>query len=517
MTGSRLSTVTRATPTTDVAVLGGGPAGTTAARMLAHLGHRVVLLTRPAPGPPLAESLTPSCAKLLARIGVLEAVNRAGFVRSTGHTVRWGSGTARVEPFADGELGWQLSSADLERVLLKEAKAAGALVHRHASVRAVMVNDDGAASRVSYEERGRIRQIEAPWVIDCTGRTGLMSRSGSGRLAAGARTIAIVGTWERRPHWKLADETHTHVESYPGGWAWSVPLSRTRRQVTVMLDPTRTDVARGSRLRLTYREELARTAMIRGMIEGARFLGSPWARDASSYESAAPAYRRVLVAGDAASFVDPLSSYGVKKAMASAWLAATVVHSVLRDASIEEAALALFAVRERAMMSGLKRQLAELAREAAEAHAEAHAEARPQLHPAGFWGDRAGADIVDAGGDPDVAALRADDDVRAAFEEIRSRPTIEFRAVSNVRRGPRPVVLGDRVVLADHLIVPAFPEGIRYIRSVDLMRLADLAPAQREVPALFDAYNKTGTPAAIEDFLGALAVLVGKGILEFSA
>lgn len=503
---------------TDVAVLGGGPAGTTAARTLAQLGHRVVLLTRPAPGPPLAESLTPSCAKLLARIGVLEAVNRADFVRSTGHTVQWGSSAPRIEPFAGGERGWQLSTADLDRVLLKEAKAAGALVHRHASVRAVVVNDDGAASRVSYEERGRIRQIEAEWVIDCTGRTGLMSRAGSGRVATGARTMAIVGTWERRPHWKLANETHTHVESYPGGWAWSVPLSRTRRQITVMLDPSRTDVGRGSRLRLTYREELARTTMIRGMIEGARFLGSPWARDASSYESVAPAstHRRVLVAGDAASFVDPLSSYGVKKAMASAWLAATVVHSVLVDPSIEAAALELFAARERAMVAGLKRQLAELAREAAEAHAGPDADADAQVRSVGFWGDRVGADIVDAGGDPDVAALRGDEDVRAAFEEIRSRPTIELRAVSNVRREPRPIVLGDRVVLADHLVVSTFPDGIRYIRSVDLLRLADLAPAHREVPALFDAYNTTGTPAAIEDFLGALAVLVAKGVLKFS-
>ena len=88
--------------------------------------------------------------------------------------------------------------------------------------------------------------------------------------------------------------------------------------------------------------------------------------------------------------------------------------------------------------------------------------------------------------------------------------------MSNVRREPRAIVFGDRVVLADHLIVPAFPDGIRYIRSVDLMRLADLAPAHREVPALFDAYNKAGTPAAIEDFLGALAVLVGKGVVEFA-
>ncbi|MEQ1694050.1 MAG: FAD-dependent monooxygenase, partial [Gemmatimonas sp.] len=121
--------------TVDVIVLGGGPAGAAAARMLAQWGHHTLLLTRPPRGPSLAESLTPSCGKLLDRIGVLNAINGAGFVRSTGHTVQWGSANARVESFGSGELGWQLLRSELDRVLLREAQQAGAIVHRHANVR----------------------------------------------------------------------------------------------------------------------------------------------------------------------------------------------------------------------------------------------------------------------------------------------------------------------------------------------------------------------------------------------
>lgn len=504
MAARKSAAVEKPEPECDVAVLGGGPAGTAAARLLALQGHRVVLLTRPAPGPPLAESLTPSCGKLLERIGVLDAMNGAVFIRSTGHTVRWGSGDERVERFAGGGLGWQVVRDGLDRVLLRRAKEAGAQVHRHASVRAVS-ELGGGALRVSYEERGRTRQLVARWVVDCTGRTGLMARAGSGRVVQGPRTIALVGVWERRPHWDVADESHTFVESYDGGWAWSVPVSRTRRQVTVMLDPSRTSVARGGRLRLTYREELARTTMIRGITEQARFLGSPWARDASSYECESAAQGRVLLVGDAASFVDPLSSYGVKKALASAWLAAVVIHSALDDSKIEAAAVRLFASRERAMAAGLRRQLDELAREAASAH------------PAGFWGDRQGADAMDAAGDPDIAALRTDESVRTAFEAIRARPTLQLRLVSNVERRSLPVVDGDKVVLADHFILPAFPQGIRYIRSVDLITLAELAPGHRDVATLFDAYNGVAAPVLIEDLLGALAVLAGKGVLASSA
>jgi hypothetical protein len=286
-------------------------------------------------------------------------------------------------------------------------------------------------------------------------------------------------------------------------------VSRIRRQVTVMLDPSRTDVAQGRRLPLTYRDELARTSMVRTMTDQARPIGAPWARDASAYscgESAlscdAPSRARLLIAGDAASFVDPLSSFGVKKALASGWLAAVVAHSVMADATIEAAAMALFTARERAMVTGLRRELGELAREAANAH------------PTGFWGNRAGPDVLAEGGDPDVAALRSDADVIGAFAAIRNSESLRLRAVSSVRRGSRPVVDGNTVVLRDHLVVPAFPEGIRYLRNVDLIALADLAPDHHDVPALYLAYCAKAGGTPIADVLGALAVLVGKGILQ---
>ncbi len=487
----------------DVAVLGGGPAGAAATRLLAETGHRVVLLTRPAPGPPLAESLTPSCSKLLERVGVRDAMDGADFVRSSGHTVRWETDAERVELFAGGELGWQVRRDRFDRLLVSSAKAAGAEIHRHASVRAVEQGEDQRV-RVAYEERGRARHLVARWVVDATGRSGLMSRSGSGRTNRGPRTVAIVGLWERRPRWPLANPSHTHVESYPGGWAWSVPVSPTRRQVTVMLDPTRTDVAGGNRLRITYREELARTTMIRELTRGARFLGSPWARDASSYECANAAYGRILVAGDAASFVDPLSSFGVKKALASGWLAAVVVHSVLMDPPLAGPALGLFAARDRAMVAGLKRQLQQLAGDAAAAY------------PGGFWADRAGTDVVDDAGEPNVSALRLDPDVRAAFDQIRSRPSLGLHAVEGVRREVRATVLDRTVVLREHLVVPAFPDGLRYVRNVDLVVLAGLATTHDQVPALFDAYCASAPPVSLPDLLGALAVLVGKGILRFA-
>lgn len=492
----------------DAVVIGGGPAGATAARLLASWGHRVALLTRPAPRPALAESLPPSCRKLFDRAGVRGAIDAAGFLRSAGNTVRWGGDSQRVERFADGEFGYQVSRDVFDRVLLAECAAAGALVTQRAIVRDVTEERDAACRAiVAYDVGATHRRVAARWILDCTGRAGLLARRGWRRPEPRLRTMAIAAVWERRDGWPLADPSHTLVESYEGGWAWSVPVSETRRHITVMVDPALTTVAGRLRLSATYQAELAKTTSLRDLVQGATLLGRPFARDASSYSAARAGEDGVLLVGDAASFIDPLSSYGVKKALASAWLAAVVVHSCLSNPSLVTPALELYDSRERAIYESLRNRLAELSREAAGAYA------------GGFWHDRADpvdpVDPVDReiAAEPDVSALRADPDVLAALAELKQRPSIALRPARALERVRKPVVSGNTIVLEEHLVAPAFPDGVRYLRSVDLVAIVDLARVHDQVPDLFDAYNRAAPPAALADFLGALSVLVGKRML----
>lgn len=440
------------------------------------------------------------------------AIDSAGFVRATGNTVWWGAAEPRVESFGRDALGWQVRRDKFDRLLLAEAEHAGARVVRRAVVRNVV--DPTGPDRtwvVHYEVRGRQSSLSARWVLDCTGRAGLLARKAWRRPDPVGRTLALVGIWERRGGWdSLADDTHTLVESYDGGWAWSVPVSTHRRYVTVMVDPTLTPVRHpdgAAGLATIYRTELAKAARLDDLSRcgrrPARLMSAPFARDASSYDATRFADDGILLVGDAASFVDPLSSYGIKKALSSAWLASVVVHTALSDESMSGAALDLYERRERAMYDALRRRFAELSRDAAGPYAT------------DFWRTRSGGELADDG-EPDIALLRRDPEVLAAFDAMRRRPSVALRPSAALRRVPRPTVRGDRVALEEHLVVPAFRDGVRFLRSVDLGTIVALAPMYDQVPDLYAAYNRAAAPAGLPDFLGALSVLVGKGLLDLA-
>jgi hypothetical protein len=211
-----------------------------------------------------------------------------------------------------------------------------------------------------------------------------------------------------------------------------------------------------------------------------------------------------LLVGDAASFVDPLSSFGVKKALASAWLAAVVVHTALTDPSATDRAVELFTARELAMADHLRQGAAALARDAAGAHETP------------FWSARADVEAARASDGWDVDALRTDERVHAAFEELKRRPALQLRPADSLRFIKRPVVRGHRITLEDYISAPPVPNGVRYCRNVDLVVLARLAPEFEQVPDLFEAYNRAAPPAPLPEFLGALSTLVGFGMLELA-
>ena len=485
----------------DVVVIGGGPAGAAAARLLAQWDRTVVAIGRAPSRRAIAESLPPSCTKLLDALGVRAAVDAAGFVRATGNTVQWGRATGRrSEPFSGGD-GYQVDRTRFDALLGDAAQAAGAHIIRGATVRSARRHDD--AWLVDYDADRGPASCRARWVLDCSGRAGVVARGGYRRAEQAARTTAVVGVWESDA-WPNEDfATHTLVESYDDGWAWSVPVSPTRRYVTVMLDPRQSDVPSRDALDRAYRAELGRTELIADLVRGATLVESSWGCDASPYRSHRVSDDGLLLVGDAASFIDPLSSFGVKKAMASAWLGAIVANTALSDTELAGAARDLFERREQTMYAELQRQSAALAREATATHDSAFWHARTEDIP--------GTDV-----ELDAAVLRGDHRVRDAFEELKRRPAMHLRAGDTLRVVEQAVVRGNRVVLEQHLASTAIPQGVRYCRNVDLLTITRLAPHHQQVPDLYDAYARTASVVPLPDFLGALSALIGLEMLTFA-
>ena len=493
----------RETDVVDVAIIGDGPAGAAAARLLASWSRTVVVLGRAPSRRPLAESLPPSCTKLFDQLGIRATVDAAGFIRSTGNTVQWAGGPTSVEPFDSGALGYQVARDAFDAVLIGAARAAGAHVQLDATVVGIAREPD-ELWRVTYRDEAGSASVRARWVFDCSGRSGVVARHGWRRMEPAARTIAVVGIWEQQASWPVDDNTHTLVESYDEGWAWSVPVSSARRYVTVMLDPSITSIPGRSSLAEAYRAELARTKMLSALVEGATLIDAPWGCDASPYAADRVHEDGVLLVGDAGSFVDPLSSFGIKKALASAWLASVATHTALADPSMSGPALELFARRERAMYDHLQRQSATLSRDAAGVHAS------------DYWSNRGDVPAMQGESDLDVAALRADPRIIDAFEELKRREAIKLRPSDAMLVVDRPIVRGNRIVLEPHLSGPRLPDPVRYCRSIDLVLVARLAGRHDQVPDMFDAYNRVAAPAPLPDFLGALSTLIGLGVLSLA-
>ena len=428
------------------------------------------LVARPPVSSGLAVSLPPSCAKPFDAIGVSAAIERAGFLRSTGNTVWWGGGGRRVERFESGALGWQVEVDALANVLLSEAIDAGVTV-----------------------ERAIVRDLPDGFVLDCTGRAGVIARAMKLRqLADTPRTVALVGIWWRDGGWAVPDDSHTLVESYTDGWMWSVPSAPGLRHIAAMVDPQRSELARDGSSAELYRAEIAKTRVFSELTADASMIEGPRGFDASQYRASAYAGDRWLLVGDAGSFIDPLSSAGVKKALASAWLAAVAMHTAIKTPSMRREAFEFFSAREHEIEQHLSRESRQFLAAASSGH----------HHP--FWDERS-----DDPGDRMIENAH----VRRALEDLRSRGAWRPKAGASVSIQPRPMVRNHEIVMEPHLVTADHPRGVRYIRSIDIVALVELGPSRTQIPDLYETYVQRIGPAPLPDFLFAVATAVVRGWL----
>lgn len=336
----------------DVIVVGGGPAGSTAAAIAARRGRSVLLLEAGShPRPHVGESLQTGIIPILEEMGALEAILAAGFQKKSGSTHHgWGKTPAWDLWFADSDAydhAWLVERSRFDEILFDAARRSGAQCLTHARCESVLFEGERAIG-VRYAHGGATLEAHASFVIDASGQPGIFARTrGLRDPIEGLRHLAGWAHWEDADTLPPPRENQAFFLGSPTHWTWMFPFPGRRCSIGVVtLDGRTADYD-------------ALIAANRGLLDvlgprARRATAVRWERDWSyrHREIAGPGWFSV---GDAAGFIDPVLSTGVLLAMHSAWSAARGVVSVLAGEQTEADALDSFTRAHRKLFGDLLR------------------------------------------------------------------------------------------------------------------------------------------------------------------
>ena len=329
----------------DAIVIGGGPAGSTAATMLARKGRRVLLLERDRfPREHVGESLLPASMPLFEELGVLPAIEAAGFLRKWGAVMVWGKDS---EPWSwyfretnhRYPHSFQVWRARFDPTLLDNSHGQGVEVRQGSRVLEVLF-DGVRATGVRYACEDGERTIGARFVVDASGQTGLLGRSlGLRRADPYFRNLAVYGYFTGAELVPPPDESNIFIESYPDGWCWTIPLHTGWTSVGVVTDSRRAQQEMQRAGHESYfREQIGQALHTAHRLRAATLVSGPVVVRDWSYVSDEVVGDGFILSGDAACFVDPLFSSGVHLALSSGILAAAYVHTALDHPEMREPA-----------------------------------------------------------------------------------------------------------------------------------------------------------------------------------
>jgi len=329
----------------DVVVIGGGPAGSTAAALLARKGRKVVLLEKEAhPRFHIGESLLPANMPLFEELGVAREIGAIGMQKYGATFVSpWHDHTTSFK-FADATdpnmpLAYQVRRSEFDEILFKRAAALGAEAYENTRVREFDLGDERSAPTVKATSiDGTVREWRAKFIVDATGRDTLIAnRLKVKRRNTAHNSSAMYGHFRdaRRDCGEM--EGNIIIFWFDHGWFWFIPLKDGVTSVGAVVWPYYMK-NRDKPLREFFMDTIARCPALAERLAGAALVSEPEATGNYAYSADHCQGGNYVMLGDAFTFIDPVFSSGVMLAMNSAFAGVDVVEARLAGDSPAEAA-----------------------------------------------------------------------------------------------------------------------------------------------------------------------------------
>jgi flavin-dependent dehydrogenase len=321
----------------DVIVIGGGPAGATAAALLAEAGHRVTLLEKSHhPRFHIGESLLPASLPLFERLGVAAQIAAIGLPK---HGAEFFSPThARWQRFDFAESwnkalchAYEVRRSSFDAILLERARGLGAEVLEGCRAREIEFPAAGGVEVRTEREDGARQCWRARYLIDASGRdTLLATRLGTKRRNRHHNSSAMYAHF--RDAWRSDDPYlagDISIFWFDHGWLWFIPLADGITSVGAVVWPYYMK-RRSLPLPEFFLRTLALSPPLAKRLEAATLATEVEATGNYAYTSRRAHGERFLLVGDAYAFVDPVFSSGVMFAMQGGIAAAEAIDETLR-------------------------------------------------------------------------------------------------------------------------------------------------------------------------------------------